>query len=290
MDRTLHNTKKAKNQIMMDRQRSILVVLIIADFLLRLVCSLSNNNRSNSSKRNHHRLKNEGRHRRMESLMEKADHRTRNESRELQSLKQLGDPYDASLFGSDHIAFKQSHNQAFCDLVQHFLAADGPLIYLDGADGATTRLLLESGIAKENLHVANEWSDTVDRLKGFDICVHCGKLQSMDCSQIACVGAYLDGCGGDTEPIINMVDTILTGKIAPKMVLGFTLTNAEPTGRSLVDRVQDVTRHVHWTTGLIGYHIFHVGDDPIRFGVDPNLLRQHETTTTCWLALMQGGE
>jgi hypothetical protein len=248
--------------------------------LLVLVSSLNNS----AAQRKHRRLKNEGRHRRIEHLQNE-DHRTSNESRELESLQIFGDPYDSSLFESAHVGFKQAHNQAFCTLVRQ-LSDTGPLIYLDGSDGATTRALLEAGIPPSNLHVANEWSETVDCLVkefGDEIHVHCGKLQDMDCSDIPFVGAYLDGCGGATEPIVNMVDTILDGKIAHEMVLGFTLTNAEPTGQPLVDRIQDVTRHV--TTNSLGYSMYHVGDDPERFGVDPNLPRQHGTTTTCWLVL-----
>ena len=55
------------------------------------------------------------------------------------------------------------------------------------------------------------------------------------------------------------------------------------------ETIQDVTRFIRTTTSAAGLfqQMYHVGDDPERFGVDPDLRRQHETTTTTWLMLIQ---
>jgi hypothetical protein len=269
---------------------------------------------------NTRRLKNQGRHRRIEVLLENstsASSLTPNESRELENLQLLGDPYNASLFPDAHVDFKQQHNQAFCDLLLHTQTQTqtqqpqpqillGPVIYLDGADGGTTRVLLERGIPADRLHVVNDWPDTVQTLQEDyqDIHLYLGKLQDMDCTTQLLpssffAGAYLDGCGGLTQPILDMVANILPPEASTsttqqqqqqqqhQMVLGFTLTNAEPTGRPILDRIQDVTRYIRGAAASRGYIMHHVGDDPERFGVDPNLMRQHETTTTSWVVLIQ---
>jgi hypothetical protein len=257
------------------------------------------------------RLKNQGRHRRIEVLLQKsatANSLTPNESRELENLQMLGDPYDASIFPEAHTCFKQQHNQAFCDLLSSTQSSSssaslGPVIYLDGADGATTRVLLDAGIQADRLHVVNEWPDTVATLQKQypEMHLYSGKLQDMDCAKnLAFVGAYLDGCGGSTQPILDMVAAVLqgqnstaTGSItsssnSTQMVLGFTLTNAETTGRPVLDRIQDVTRYIRGAAQSVGFDMmYHVGDDPERFGVDPNLMRQHETTTTSWVVLIR---
>jgi len=258
---------------------------------LLLMCMVRNSRSLSSAddgRRNHKILKNQGRYRRIEHLQQSLvsqAHLHSNQQTELANLISLGDPYDAGLFVTDHMLFKQSHNQAFCDLMVH---TDGPLVYLDGADGGTTRALLDSGIQPEHLYIANEWDDTVSALKKKfeNVNVYYGKLQDMDTRDIPFGGAYLDGCGGATQPIMDMVDNILKGKIAPRFVIGFTITNAEPTGRPLIDRIQEITRYICCLGKSRGYHsMHHVGDDPQRFGVDPNLQRQHQTTTTCWLVL-----
>lgn len=236
----------------------------------------------------HYRLKNEGRHRRIEHLQQQ-NSRTDAESFELESLRNRGDPYDATLFTDEHIAFKEAHNQAFVALASR--RQPGPVIYLDGADGATTRALLNSGHFHDlsQLHVANEWKENADQLKSdFGLPhIHHGRLQDMDLKKIPFVAAYLDGCGGATQPVQDMVRNILKGSLAePSMAIGFTLTNAEPTGRPLVDRIQDVTRLIATLMAQTDYtRMHHVGDDPERFGVDPELQRQHEGTTTCWVLL-----
>lgn len=307
--------------------------------------------------------------------------------KEFQGLTALGDPYNPLLFSSSHIAFKQSHNQAFVSLANR-AAADAsngmqddsqdvdkdsslrnssssstavattstaiarhsrrPVFYLDGPDGATTRALLDAGFAREDLYVTNEWKETWTSLLGAPFwlakenCVW-GRAQdvlqakasssewnenndglendddndddvfnqhrSVCWGNIPFVACYLDGCGGKPEPIIEMIaalfgdqgpaTTTATTKnhvnvadknenqnqflLAPTMAIGFTLTAAEPDGRELLDRVQQVTRATMTIARDKGYDMRHVGDNPTEYGVSVDLLKKHQGISTSWM-------
>jgi hypothetical protein len=77
------------------------------------------------------------------------------------------------------------------------------------------------------------------------------------------------------------------GNLAPSMKIGFTLTNANPGGTELLDRIQMVTRETLSIAKQRGYEMCHVGDDPVRFGLSSTqfLSRKHDGTSTSWLAL-----
>ena len=105
------------------------------------------------------------------------------------------------------------------------------------------------------------------------------------------VGAlYLDGCGGMTAPIIGCVDALFNKRrlLPDRICFGYTLTEAEPTGRSLADREVDVNRAVMAACRSHSYQLLHVSDDPERFGVDPNTLKREGGTMTSWLVLERG--
>ena len=170
-----------------------------------------------------------------------------------------------------------------------------PVFYLDGPDGATTRTLLQAGFCRRTeLFVANEWSDTMNVLRqehdlNQNNCYVGSAQDSLRTTfrNVPFVAAYLDGCGGDPVPIMDMIDALLAVPRAPTtLFIGFTLTAAEPSGRELLDRIQDVTRNTLRHVKEKGHYrtVLHVGDDPIRFDIDPALSRKHEGTTTCWLA------
>mmetsp|Transcript_39507 Transcript_39507/g.86711 ORF Transcript_39507/g.86711 Transcript_39507/m.86711 type:complete len:102 (+) Transcript_39507:1-306(+) len=98
-----------------------------------------------------------------------------------------------------------------------------------------------------------------------------------------------------TGPMIEMIESLLcttcasTAKplLPPCFAIGFTLTKSEPTGRDLIDRVQDITRVIMKEATSLGYDMKHVGDDPVRYGVDPTLRRKHKGTCTTWVVLLE---
>jgi hypothetical protein len=269
-----------------DDETSLLHLLSLQHLFLYGMCfSLDAN------QRNHVRHKNQGRLRRIESLQQQPE-LSREQGAELAGLQSKGDPFDASLFAAAHIDFKAQHNHAFGVLANSAAersCSTPHVFYLDGQDGATSNALLQAGFDPEHLNVANEYQETIEALEqqyGLTQC-HVGRAEKVlvNLKEIPFVGAYLDGCGGTTGPVIEMVEALLTGKLATTMCIGFTLTNADPSGRSLVDRIQDVTRACKDLAQAKNYSMSHVGDDPKRFGVDP--MRQYDTTTTCWLWLEQ---
>jgi len=187
-----------------------------------------------------------------------------------------------------------------------------PVVYLDGPSGATTKALLEAGFDRRSeLYTANEWQGTRRRLRTDHSLAHCylGRVQDVllredAVATVPFVAAYFDGCSGDPRTVLEMIGSLVKtptttttmagagqrhqldrDDIAASVAIGFTLTKAEPAGRELLDRVQDVTRGTLELAASRGYRMHHVGDDPGRFGVDPELVRQHDGTATTWLVL-----
>jgi hypothetical protein len=274
-------------------------------------------------KRNQLRLKNEGRHRRIEHLRNQKDPLEHSEILELASLNKRGDPFNSQNFNDDHADFKAQHNAAFvalalglglggdsdCDNIASLTTTTSttrrPVFYLDGDDGASTIALLQAGFPPSDLYIANEWEESVQALKESHNLPHCyhGRAQEVlkyhpQVSEIPFCAFYLDGCGGATQPVEDMIQSIFQRgsssccctthrhrHLASRMAIGFTLTNADTLGRELVDRIQHVTRATNTLARQYGYDMVHVGDDPERFGVDPELPRKHDGTTTCWLVV-----
>ena len=251
--------------------------------------------------------KNEARHRRLEELrrtlaepsssgQDDAIDATRLE-KEYAGLRCLGDPYDPNLFTSEHSQFKTLHNEAFASLARD-LCADSVcnVFYLDGPDGGTTSHLLDAGFTHASLYVANEWEESVSVLQtdpfhlSTQNCI-LGAAQDVlrnNFDDVEFTAYYLDGCGGQTEPITEMIDAIFSRESTPSAFgIGFTLTQAEPLGRELIVRVQDVSRHIMAKSKERGYDMRHVGDDPELYGVDPNLNRKHDSTCTSWIVCSQ---
>jgi hypothetical protein len=236
---------------------------------------------------------------------------TENLKKELNGLQSKGDPYDAALFSEGHAAFKRGHNQVLVHLAQNLGEDSGwrpgvqnqqntnnpttksprPVFYLDGKDGATTSALLEANFDRSTeLFMANEWSETVQVLREppfYHMNCHFGS--ALDClrnhyQDVPFVAAYLDGCGGSPQTIIQMIAALLSVPRSSTLYIGFTLTSAEPSGRELIDRVQDVTKAILQLSREQGYyHMDHVMDDPGWFGIDPTLVRKHQEITTCWV-------
>lgn len=186
------------------------------------------------------------------------------ESRKALSRLLLKDSYNSSLFSDSHIRFKRIHNEVFALLSTYAVNSTNDslnefvkVFYLDGKDAATTRVLVNHGFDPRNsLYVANIFNETVCTLKSeFNISnVYHGtasdvlKVNPM-CNSIPFVAYYLDGCSGSSEAMISIIQSIFCPSRLPllpaQFFIGITLTEADPSGRSLQDREQDVTRYLY---------------------------------------------
>ena len=220
------------------------------------------------------------------------------EAKELSGLMSKGDPYDASLHTPSHSAFKAEHNRVFSALLS---SCDGePVFYLDGPDAGTTRRLLEDGFPAASLHSAALFESTAERLRDLVPAENVPLTAAEEAlagtfSRTAFAGYYLDGCSGLAEPIIRMCGLALDGDRplpkAGRVVIGFTLTVAEPSGRPLPDREQDVTAAVAGMARARGLDMQRVGDHAERWlgeGARPPTRFEGRAQTT-WLLLLPGG-
>ena len=73
------------------------------------------------------------------------------------------------------------------------------------------------------------------------------------------------------------------GKWRRRLAIGFTLTEAEPTGRSLADREQDVVRALVSAGGALGFTSARAQDQPQEYGIDAATLKKQGGTMTTWL-------
>jgi hypothetical protein len=194
------------------------------------------------------------------------------------------DTYDASAFGASHTSFKTRQNLAFSAL-----ALPGPAFYLDGPNHATTSALLAAGFLPYDLYTANIFPKTCSLLREKIPNViqnNAADALVQNYNNVPFVGFYLDGCGGDPDDLLEMVEALFHGDrvLAPRFVVGFTLTRADARGRSLGDRETSVLRCIARLCRENGYSPpQHVGDDPVRFGVDESLSKEEGGTMTQWI-------
>ncbi len=207
--------------------------------------------------KNQRRQRGEARHNLLSELLRDPEARCRSTetSPAIDGLMRRGDTYDAGDFSQSHLDFKAGHNAIFvalarwahaghaCDCVpaeqRHSLSAPN-VFYLDGSNGGTTRALRASGFTTSQLHVANLFHDTVEALVNppLDLDpsrVVLGRAEDAlndDLAAIPFAAVYLDGCGGAARPLGAQAHT------SSRLALGFTLTHAHPSGRSLADREQ----------------------------------------------------
>ena len=221
--------------------------------------------------------------------------RTAEEDKELIGLA-AQDTYDEGSFTPSHAAFKAAHNDVFVDLLRH-CDYSGTAFYLDGPAGKSTAALAAAGVDRSRCFTANWHADTSAALREFLPHENVAESRAEDALRenfngVAFSTVYLDGCGGQTEPLIASVDALLDGETSQQMdrvAIGFTLTEAEPTGRSLFDREADVHRGILRAAKRAGYdRMAHCFDEPEEYGIrDVETLKRCEGTITSWVVLQR---
>ena len=237
-------------------------------------------------------LKNSARFRRIQELegrQENLPNLPSDEEKELAGLWGKGDTYDSSLFSDEHRYFKKFHNNVFSAL-SNSIKGDHNLFYLDGNSAETTDALLSASRPLEplQLYSANIFRETCDALSEKGINVHHGKGEEfLALSQVAFRGCYLDGCGGMTEPLIDMLEQILRPsnlETFSSLFVGFTLTRAAPCGTSLGDRESMVHRHIANLARASGFTTSRVSDDPPR-QFEGGWLKEDDGVLTDWVRI-----
>ena len=262
---------------------------------------------------NQRRQRSEARHNKLSDMLREASGGG-SDAADLAALRGLmsrGDTYQSENFTPAHLEFKAAHN-AICIALAGWVAAgdDGRkqnVFYLDGNDGGTTAALRSAGFDTMQLHVANMFEETVEALLlpphslDRDRIVH-GRAEDALSGHFSTTGMgvyYLDGCSGMTAPLIEMLQALFANQaIADRRVggsggvhsgrrrrlaIGVTLTEAEPTGRSLADREQDVVRALVSAGGEQGFTTARAQDHPEKYGIDGTALKKEGGTMTTWL-------
>ena len=104
---------------------------------------------------------------------------------------------------------------------------------------------------------------------------------------------YFDGCSGLTAPLVDMIRALFHPSrkyINPPLVaLGFTLTRAEPGGKSLGNRELEVSRALASACAASGFTApVHVLDDPGKWDIPDSIVKEHDDTLTFWYVVTQG--
>eukprot|EP00966_Prymnesium_polylepis_P322556 7378809-Prymnesium_polylepis.1 len=242
-------------------------------------------------------LRGAARLRRLGELHQLASARTAAEQRELDGLLSRGETYDADGHSADHRAFKDAHNRIFASLAAFAAAAstdDASCFFLDGPDGATTAALRKAGFGTDQLHTVNLFESTCAALRRPPhalVHVHPGcaelELARPPLSSTPFAAFYLDGCSGSAAPLVAAVDAIFDERrrdLHPaRVAIGFTLTRAEPSGRSLGDRELDVLRALAAGCRAHGFAPpVHVADEPALWGLEA-VGKEEGGTLTTWV-------
>lgn len=249
------------------------------------------------------------------------------ERAELEGLRRVQEnfeeQYDPEEFSKEHVRFKALHNQVFCNLVrwceqqssEHF---PSKVFFLDGPDGGTASYLIQQeNFEAHQCFVANRHESTcialIDSSGGLlpkDNVVHatCSEALNRDggaFSEIDFTGYYFDGCGGYAPHIANMMSSALLvlegdargssvfppenrmAKPTPKrpIVVGYSLLGGT---KNLVEKELEISRAMTIIARSRGMRMVHALDDPLRFGLPPNVPKlggKKGTTFTTWLVL-----
>ena len=219
------------------------------------------------------------------------------EQKELSGLAGV-DKYDEGTFTPEHAAFKATHNQVLVDLARHCGGEDPTCFYLDGPGGRTTQALIDAGYSRARLYTANWHPTTCDALTASPHRLpkaNVARCRAADAlrSESGAFGSvrfhalYLDGCGGVTQPLIDCVEALIHESRRPllprRFAIGFTLTEAEPSGTPLVDREVAVHQALAAACRAAGYRMHHVSDEPWHYGVSPSIRKKDGCTQTFWM-------
>jgi len=180
---------------------------------------------------------------RLDTLLRKpADVLSSGERKEAEGLR-ARETYDEASFSPGHAAFKAAHNAMFIALAAYCGEETPRVFYLDGPGGCTTEAIVAAGYDRSHCFTANWHPSTCAALEApphsLENVANCrAEVALRTCFASTPFSAlYLDGCGGSTTPLVECVEALLgremERQLPPRIAVGFTLTEAEPTGRSL---------------------------------------------------------
>jgi len=168
------------------------------------------------------------------------------------------------------------------------------VFYLEGPDGGTTAALRAAGLGSAQLFTVNHFAETCAALRRpphalLHATVGAAEtaLSRPPLAAVPFASFYLDACSGCPAPLIAMVEAIFHSRrrhVNPhRLAIGFTLTRAEPTGRSLGDREQEVLRALAANARANGYGApIHALDEPARWGL-AEVGKEEGGTLTTWV-------
>lgn len=213
------------------------------------------------------------------------------QQREHDGLMSRGETYNADYHSAVHTRFKADHNHTLARLAN----PEAPVFYLDGPDGASTAALRHSGFGTEQLFTSSLFESTRDALAAPPHALRHATLGRAEeelsrphLSSTPFAAYYLDLCSGQPAPLVAMVEAIFHPRRrrigASRVAIGFSLTRAEPSGRSLGDRELAVLRAIATGCRALGYAPpVHVADEPARYGLPTSLGKEEGGTLTTWV-------
>jgi hypothetical protein len=216
------------------------------------------------------------------------------QQREHDGLMSRGETYNADNHSATHKRFKADHNHCFVTLAR-LANPEAPVFYLDGPDGASTAALRRSGFGTEQLFTASLFESTRDALAAPPHALRHATLGRAEeelarphLSSTPFAAYYLDLCSGQPAPLVAMVEAIFHPRRrrigASRVAIGFTLTRAEPSARSLGDRELAVLRAIATGCRALGYAPpVHVADEPALYGLPTSLSKEEGGTLTTWV-------
>ena len=130
----------------------------------------------------------------------------------------------------------------------HLTSPSSLLFYLDGPTASTTLHLLNNSHPPQNLYTANYSPTTSSHLSTLLPNSYHGPAStvlSTTLSSIPFSGAYLDLCTGKISKMLPLLSCLLPRvSVGEKFVLGVTITNASPCGKSLFNRVIEMEQFI----------------------------------------------
>lgn len=251
------------------------------------------------------------------SVLESTHQLSDAEQKELLALCKVRDSfeeqYDSDAFTEEHTEFKRQHNQAFlgltryCQQQRQLEMEKVSVFFLDGADGGTTRHLIEEGgLDASQCYVANRHLSTCKslRLSGGgllpnDNVVHLTAAEALspesdatdDENQTTFAGIdftsyYFDGCGGFVPHIIGMMTSALIRNENINdnacTAVGFSLMGGN---RNVIEKEMKVCQALALIAKTRGMRTRHALDDPERYGIPYDISKTYDGTFTSWILL-----